>query len=129
MRKKISVGSKINSSGTGGFSFDGKTSKYFENHIAKSIPFFLETHKLISKLSTFFVLEKSNVYDLGCSTGLSLRAVADFNLNKKFNLIGIDLSKDMIKRAKQNTIKKKYKNININYLCGDVLKMNLKKVT
>ena len=40
MRKKISVGSKINSSGTGGFSFDGKTSKYFENHIAKSIPFF-----------------------------------------------------------------------------------------
>ena len=55
MAKNINVGSKIKSTGTGGFSFTGKTTKYFDNHISKSIPFFLESHKLISKLSTFFI--------------------------------------------------------------------------
>lgn len=127
MKNKINVGSKIRSSGIGGFSFGGKTTRYFEEHIAKSIPFFMESHKLISKLSTFFISNESRVYDLGCSTGLSLRAIAESNLNKKFELTGIDLSKDMIRKAKINSKKKKYKNININYLCKDVLKTKLKK--
>lgn len=127
MIKKINVGSKIKSTGTGGFSFTGKTTKYFDVHISKSIPFFLESHKLISKLSTFFVSDNSTVYDLGCSTGLSLRAIADYNSNKKFKLVGIDLSKDMISKAKKSTNKKQYNKIKINYLCGDVLKTKLDK--
>ena len=54
-KKKISVGDKIKSSGTGGFSFKGFTTKFFEKHIKKSIPFFQESHKLTSKISTFFI--------------------------------------------------------------------------
>jgi tRNA (cmo5U34)-methyltransferase len=127
MVKKINVGTRIKSIGTGGFSFTGKTTKYFDTHISKSIPFFLESHKLISKLSTFFVSNESTVYDLGCSTGLSLRAIADHNLNKRFKIVGIDLSKDMINKAKINTNKKKYNKIKINYLCNDVLKIKLDK--
>ena len=125
--KKMNVGSKIKSLGYGGFSFKGKTSKYFEEHITKSIPFFLESHKLISKLSTFFVSDKSLIYDLGCSTGLSSRAIADSNLNKKFKIIGIDLSKDMIVKATKNSKKKIYKNINFKYLANDVFKIKLNK--
>ncbi len=127
MVKKINVGSKIKSTGTGGFSFAGKTTKYFDNHISKSIPFFLESHKLISKLSTFFISKKSTVYDLGCSTGLTLRAIADLNSNKNFKIIGIDISKDMIAKAKINSNKKKYDQIKINYLCKDVLKTKLER--
>tara|TARA_B100001250_G_scaffold410144_1_gene435977 strand:+ start:634 stop:1374 length:741 start_codon:yes stop_codon:yes gene_type:complete len=125
--KKISVGSKIKSSGTGGFSFKGKTSKYFEEHIIKSIPFFMESHVLISKFSTFFVTDKSTVYDLGCSTGLATRAICDSNKNKKFSIYGLDLSKDMINSAKKKTKISKYKNINIKYIFKDVLKTKLKK--
>ncbi len=127
MVKKINVGNKIKSKGIGGFSFTGKTTKYFNEHISRSIPFFEESHKLISKLSTFFISDKSNVYDLGCSTGMSLMAVADSNLNKNFKITGIDLSKDMISRAKKNTNKKKYNRIKINYLCKDVIKTKFEK--
>ena len=103
----------------------GGTVKYFEEHISKSIPFFLESHKLISKLSTFFISENSNVYDLGCSTGLASRSIIDGNLNKKFNLYGIDLSKDMIDKAKKISNNKKYKKIKFIY--GDVLRKKIKK--
>ena len=78
-------------------------------------------------MSTFFITNKSTVYDLGCSTGLTLRAIGDFNLNKKFKLVGIDVSKDMIDKAKLNTNKKKYNKIKINYLCKDVLRAKLEK--
>ena len=127
MVRKINVGSKIKSTGTGGFSFEGQTTKYFDNHIAKSIPFFEESHELTSKLSTFFISNKSTVYDLGCSTGLTSRAIANNNINKNFRIVGIDISKDMIKKAKSNTNKKKYNKIKISYLCRDVLKTKLDK--
>ena len=123
--KRLNVGNKIKTSGTGGFSFKGGTVKYFEEHIIKSIPFFLESHKLISKLSTFFISENSNVYDFGCSTGLASRSIVDGNLNKKFNLYGIDLSKDMIVKAKKLSNNNKYKKIKFMY--GDVITKKIKK--
>lgn len=125
--KKLNVGNKISSSGIGGFSFKGKTSKYFESHIIKSIPFFNESHKLISKISTFFVTNNSIVYDFGCSTGLATRAVCDVNLNKVFSIYGIDLSKEMVVAAKKKSNKKKYKNIKIKYIYEDALKLKMKK--
>ena len=122
---KLNVGSKIKSSGTGGFSFKGSTSKFFENHISKSIPFFKESHLLAAKLSTFFISEDSIVYDLGCSTGLAARSIFDANQNKDFIIYGLDLSKEMIKDAKKK-LNKKSKN-KIKYILADVLKTKLKK--
>tara|TARA_B110000027_G_C16096207_1_gene290927 strand:- start:725 stop:1456 length:732 start_codon:yes stop_codon:yes gene_type:complete len=122
---KLNVGNKIKSSGTGGFSFQGSTSKFFENHIAKSIPFFKESHLLTAKLSTFFISDKSIVYDLGCSTGLTSRSIFEVNQNKNFTIYGLDLSKEMIKDAKKK-LNNKNKN-KIKYIFADVLKTKLKK--
>ena len=120
MKKKFKVGDKITSLGTGGFSFKGKTTKYFEEHITKSIPFFSETHELISKLSTFFITNNSIVYDLGCSTGLVSRSIFQANNIKKFKIYGIDLSKEMIDLAKKK-LDSKNKKI-IRYVYADALK-------
>ena len=122
-KKKIKVGNKILSTGAGGFSFKGSTTKYFEEHITKSIPYFKESHKLISKLSTFFITDKSIVYDLGCSTGLVSRYIAETNNNKKFKIYGLDLSKEMIQDAKKK-LNKNNKKI-IKYIYCDVLKKKL----
>ena len=123
--KKLSVGSNIKSSGIGGFSFKGSMTKYFEDHIIKSIPFFQESHKLISKLSTFFITDGSIVYDLGCSTGMVSRSIFDLNYNKKFSIVGLDLSKEMIKAAKKK-LNKKNKN-KIKYIHCDALRKKFKK--
>ena len=124
-QKKISVGNKIKSTGVGGFTFKGSTTKYFEDHITKSIPFFRESHKLTAKLSTFFISDKSIVYDLGCSTGLTSRSIFEANQNKNFTTYGLNLSKEMIRDAKKK-LNNKNKN-KIKYICGDVLKKKLKK--
>lgn len=124
-QKKICVGNKIKSTGVGGFAFNGATTKYFEDHITKSIPFFRESHKLTSKLSTFFISDKSIVYDLGCSTGLASRSIFEANQNKNFTTYGLDLSKEMIRDAKKK-LNNKNKN-KIKYICGDVLRIKLKK--
>ena len=52
--KKLNVGNKIKTSGTGGFSFKGGTVKYFEEHIIKSIPFFFRVSQTNIKTKYFF---------------------------------------------------------------------------
>ena len=47
----------------------GKSSKKFDEHIKKSVPFYEESHNLICNLSDFFLHESSIVYDIGSSTG------------------------------------------------------------
>ncbi len=125
MKNKINVGNKIKSSGYGGFSFKGSTAKYFEKHIEKSIPFFKESHILISKLSTFFLSDGSIVYDLGCSTGLTARGILQLNQNKKIKMYGLDLSKEMIREAKKKiNFNNKHK---VKYIYCDVLKKKFNK--
>ena len=62
------VGDNIKSS-VGAFNFAGNVHKSFEKHVKKSVPFYEEGHDIICKLSSFFLVNKSVVYDLGCSTG------------------------------------------------------------
>ena len=48
------VGDNIKST-IGAFNFSGNVHKNFEKHVAKSVPFYEEGHKLICKLSSFFL--------------------------------------------------------------------------
>ena len=82
--------------------FSGKTAKNFDNHISKSVPLYEWSHEIALKTSDFFLTEKSNVYDLGCSTGAFLNKICRRNNNyNKIKFIGIDEIKDMCKIAKK----------------------------
>ena len=59
----------------GAFSFGGKTPKNFDSHISKSVPLYELGQDLISKISSFFLNNESNVYDLGCSTGTLIKKI------------------------------------------------------
>ena len=119
--KKKNVGDNIkveNSSWT----FSGKVAQNFDKHIGKSVPFYQWSHKLGLNISDFFLKDKSNVYDLGCSTGTFLKSLENRHPNKKINCYGIDEVKQMISWAKN-----KNKNKNIKFLNKNIVNYKLKK--
>lgn len=89
------------------WSFGGKIAKSFDDHINKSVPLYQWTHDLTLSYSDYFIHEDSIIYDIGCSTGVLINKIAQRNIKKKINLIGIDNQKNMISHAKKNSIKSK----------------------
>ena len=84
----------------GSFKFDDNTAKVFDDMLERSVPFYAEIQRMILELTNTFAQKKSNIYDLGCSTGTTLLSLAK-NINEKnVNLIGVDYSQAMLKRAK-----------------------------
>lgn len=121
--KKKYSGDKIFKS-TANWDFSGNVSKNFDDHIEKSVPLYKETHQIYLLLSDFFLQDKSNVVDLGCSNGTFLIDVFKrHKLNKKkINYIGLDNTKEMI-----NTCKKRSKIIkNLKFFIKDINKFEYK---
>lgn len=99
------------------WSFGGNIFKNFEKHINKSVPLYKTTHDLYLNLSDFFLQDKSQILDIGCSTGNFLNAIykRHYQNEKKIKYIGLDNTKEMI-----NFCKNKYKKIKINFLLKNV---------
>lgn len=94
----LSVGDSINSKNAS-WNFSGDVPKSFDEHVKKSVPLYNEGHDLILKLSDFFISDNSICYDLGCSTGLLAKKLADRNSSKRAKIIGVDVESDMISFA------------------------------
>jgi len=86
----------------GEFVFDEKTTSVFDDMLTRCVPFYSEIQRMIVEIAKYFICNKSNVYDIGCSTGTTLINLAK-NINKKeIQLIGIDSSGAMLERAGKN---------------------------
>ncbi|HEY5590673.1 MAG TPA: methyltransferase [Paludibacter sp.] len=77
------------------FSFD--TIKDFDSHIELSIPNYKHIWELIKSLSSYFIVKNSNVYDLGCSTGIGLKLLSFKNKAENIRFIGYDISENLLK--------------------------------
>jgi tRNA (cmo5U34)-methyltransferase len=62
---------------------------------------YAEGHDLVCRISDFFLADGSLCYELGCSTGALLAALARHNRAKKVRLVGIDVEEGMLERAVQ----------------------------
>ncbi len=118
------VGDNIKSS-IGAFNFAGNVHKSFEKHVKKSVPFYEEGHDIICKLSSFFLVNKSVVYDLGCSTGKLTRKISKYNQDLQIKIYGIDSEPKMIKHSSQLLNKKTKKRIS--YKKGELTNIKFKK--
>jgi tRNA (cmo5U34)-methyltransferase len=82
------------------FQFGEKVASVFDDMLHRSVPFYDETQRMIAELAADFVVEGTNLYDLGCSTGTSMlnlhRAVPP---NVRF--VGIDSSEEMLERCRK----------------------------
>ena len=72
--------------------FDFNKVKDFDKHISLSIPHYEFVIDTILTLSDYFIEDDTNIYDIGCSTGLFLQALKERTKHKNINLIGIDNS-------------------------------------
>lgn len=85
------------------FKFDQKVVKVFDDMVTRSVPYYLEIQRMISELASEYAKSKSNVYDLGCSTGTTM-----VNMNpavsKDVKFIGIDDSSEMLKQCRENLV-------------------------
>jgi tRNA (cmo5U34)-methyltransferase len=107
---------------SGAWSFGGDVPKHFEEHISQSVPLYIQGHDLIKKLSDFFLKDKSNCYDIGCSTGNLLNKISEHTNKKNVSFYGIESEKSMHKLAVS-----KLKSKNIEIINKDVTSMKLKK--
>ena len=83
----------------GSFAFDEKTAAVFDDMLARSVPFYSEIQRMIAELAVSFARNNSDIYDIGCSTGVTLLNLAG-RVPKQTRLIGIDFSREMLKKAK-----------------------------
>jgi tRNA (cmo5U34)-methyltransferase len=95
------VGDKI-SANRGDWKFSGDMVTHFVDHARKSIPFYDEGHKVVCRLSDYFITPGSVAYELGCSTGELTTLLAQYHCHKSdVTIMGIDSQHDMIDYAKE----------------------------
>ncbi|MFT7267739.1 MAG: tRNA (cmo5U34)-methyltransferase, partial [Porticoccus sp.] len=96
----------------------------FDDHISKSVPLYEEGHDLICDMSDFFIKPDSLCYEVGCSTG-TLTLKLGLHNQKKLGarFIGIDIEKDMIKKANDKAAK--IKGLNVSFTAADVIELEM----
>jgi tRNA (cmo5U34)-methyltransferase len=79
------------------FSFNAETAEVFEDMLARSVPGYREIQRMIFELASDFAVDGTNVYDLGCSTGTTIRSLDE--LAQQVRLVGVDSSQAMLDKA------------------------------
>ncbi|MCP3926317.1 MAG: carboxy-S-adenosyl-L-methionine synthase CmoA [Desulfobacterales bacterium] len=101
------------------FKFNSKVVDVFDDMINRSVPLYQESIKRQAEIAAEFYQEGSVIYDLGCSSGNVGLTFLDKMGKKKFNMVAVDNSKEMIDEYKKR-LSNKPKSENINFLCDDI---------
>lgn len=83
------------------FSFD--TVEDFDKHIDKSIPSYSTLINIIENISSYFIRDYYNVYDLGCSTGNLLKRIYAKD-NTLANFVGYDTSNNLLPKEEKDRL-------------------------
>jgi len=83
------------------FDFGEHTAAVFDDMLDRSVPQYRELQRMTAELAGEMATPGSRVYDLGCSTGITLRSV-DATVDAGATLVGLDYSRAMLDKARQN---------------------------
>jgi len=83
------------------FEFDEEVTLAFDDMISRSVPGYDLLVRLLALYSDIFVTQNSRVYDLGCSTGMMSRVIAQQVQHRNVEIIAIDNSPSMIQSCRQ----------------------------
>ena len=81
------------------FSFDARVCSVFDDMVERSVPGYATIQLLLGDLAGRYG-QDARIYDLGCSTGNTLLAIASRSKATHFEFIGIDESQDMLDLCK-----------------------------
>ncbi len=82
------------------FEFNAEVAEAFDDMIGRSVPFYSEQQRMILAMGKSFWRPGTQVYDLGCSTGVTVEGLAK-ELGEGARLTGYDNSPPMIQKARQ----------------------------
>ena len=85
----------------GAFQFDESVVAVFPDMIQRSVPGYQTILTGIGELTKMHAIDNSNLYDLGCSLGAATLTMRRNVEGKQCQIIGIDNSEAMIKRAEE----------------------------
>lgn len=100
------------------FNFGEKVAAVFDDMLDRSVPFYREIQRMVTEMARDFAVEGTNIYDLGCSTGNTLLSLHSI-LGENVKLIGVDSSKEMLKRCHENLQKAGFKRQH-ELICADL---------
>lgn len=85
----------------GDFNFDEKTAEVFEDMLDRSIPLYRELQRMLGEIAAEYSVSGTNVYDLGCSDGITLATLSSAiaGAGKRVRFVGLDFSQAMLDRA------------------------------
>lgn len=107
--------------GNAAWTFGGSTPLNFDQHVARSVPLYHESHQIALDLADFFATTNSVIYDLGCSTGSLTRQLALRTAAKETRVLGVDSVVEMIDYAQSRVQAEE----NVEFICDDISNMNL----
>jgi tRNA (cmo5U34)-methyltransferase len=81
------------------FKFDQNVASVFDDMVNRSVPFYTEMQRMTCEMAKDFALKDTNLVDIGCSTGTTLKAL-DSYVKEGVRFIGIDNADEMLQKAK-----------------------------
>ncbi len=105
----------------GSFVFDQRVTEVFADMISRSVPGYQQILEMLPTLTRQFLKEQAGYYDLGCSLGAGMLAMAEALGEADVELIGVDNSEAMIEQASKNLSLLKSKNLKYRLLSQDLL--------
>ena len=84
----------------GDFDFGEATAAVFDDMLDRSIPEYRELQRMIGELAATFAEPGTRVYDLGCSTGITLETLVGA-IPVPVEFVGMDYSPPMLERARK----------------------------
>ncbi len=96
------------------FRFDDEVARVFDDMIGRSVPGYDLLLRLIALYGDVFIQPGSRVYDLGCSTGLASRILAQ-QARGRAELIAVDNSEAML-----NECRSRHADLPIDWRCADI---------
>jgi len=82
------------------FDFGDGTAKVFDDMLDRSVPQYGELQRMIGEIAGEFAVDGTSVYDLGCSTGITMRTL-DSAISKDVTIVGMDYSQAMLNECQE----------------------------
>jgi len=112
----------------GAFQFDESVVAVFPDMIQRSVPGYQTILTGIGELTQQHAQPNSNLYDLGCSLGAATLTMRRNVTHKNCQIIAIDNSEAMIKRA-QEYLHAYHSDIPVQLHCADMTQVNIKNAS
>ncbi len=106
------------------FEFDEEVTRVFDDMINRSVPGYELLVKLLALYADIFVTHSSNVYDLGCSTGVISRVIAKQIHQRHCQIYAVDNSSSMIRKCH-----KRHADLAVNWLCQDIESIDIQNAS